>query len=106
MVGGICIRYIDAILRENVSVFLCLRLTDMKSQSVTTRLQQTLQITKWRASSRRPTSFPESFGEFGGRGGAGGGRAGGFRGVRGVKDKSSAACLQVGRARPGLSRRS
>lgn len=36
------------------------RLTDMKWPSVTTRPQQILQITKWRASSRKPTSFPES----------------------------------------------
>lgn len=39
------------------------RLTDTKWRSVTTRQQQTLQITKWRASSRKLTSSPERFRE-------------------------------------------
>lgn len=43
------------------------RLTDMKWPSVTTKQQQILQITKWRASSHKLTSFPEHFGETGGR---------------------------------------
>lgn len=49
------------IMEYNQLFSLCLpfRLTDMKWRSVTTRHQQTLQITKWRASSHKPTSFLE-----------------------------------------------
>ena len=48
-----------------LSLCLLFRLTDMKWQSVTTRHQPTLQITKWRASSHKPTSFPEEASESG-----------------------------------------
>lgn len=59
------------------SLCVLFRLTDMKWRSVTMRHRRTPQITKWRASSHKLTSFPESFRASGGRRGGGWGGGGG-----------------------------
>lgn len=69
------------------------RLTDMRWPSVTTRRRRTQRITRWTASSHRPTSSPESWRGRRRRGG------GGFRGVRWMSKSQRGVqrCVQAAR---------
>lgn len=96
------------LLAESKPVFLSVlsRLTDTKWRSATMRQLQTLQITKWRASSRKPTSFPECFGESKKDKEE---EVGEWRSLtvtdtrHTVKDELNSAYWQVGQTRPWLS---